>query len=145
MGKLAFYIVAHKLNNNDKQFARQALKNYHSFKNVVWHGDLFRLVNPHKNNIAALMYVAPDKDCAVVFNYLANFRFMQNATPRPEKLAGLDAAKSYTVKEINVYPDTWSRIHTAKVYTGDFLMKEGINSNINLKNTSVVLEVNAVE
>ena len=35
MGKLGFDIVASHLNENDMQFAKEAVKNYHSFKEIV--------------------------------------------------------------------------------------------------------------
>jgi alpha-galactosidase len=145
MGKLGFDIVASKLNTDDKTFCKQAISNYHSYKDIVWHGDMYRLVNPHENDIAALMYVNPAKNKAVVFNYLVNNRFNITATERPVVLNGLNPKKKYTVKEINLFPGTTSTIDSNKVYTGDFLMKAGINPNVNLKRTSVVLEINEVE
>jgi alpha-galactosidase len=145
MGKLGFDIVASKLNPDDKTFCKQAISNYNSFKDIVWHGDLFRLVNPHENNIAALMYVNSTKSKAVVFNYLVNNRFNITATERPVVLNGLDPKKKYTVKEINLYPGVTSTIASDKVYTGDFLMKAGINPNVSLKRTSVVLEITEVQ
>lgn len=144
MGKLGFDIVASKLNADDKTFCKQAISNYHSYKDIVWHGDMYRLVNPHENDIAALMYVTPEKSKAIVFNYLVNNRFNITATERPVALNGLNPKKKYTVKEINLYPGTISTIDSNKVYTGDFLMKAGINPNVNLKRTSVVLEINEV-
>nr|WP_314898220.1 alpha-galactosidase [uncultured Flavobacterium sp.] len=145
MGKLGFDIVASKLNPDDKTFCKQAISNYNSFKEIVWHGDMFRLVNPHENNIAALMYVNPEKSKAVVFNYLVNNRFNITATERPVVLNGLNPNKNYTVKEINLYPGVTSSIASDKVYTGDFLMKAGINPNVTLKRTSVLLEINEVK
>ncbi|WP_367755746.1 alpha-galactosidase [Flavobacterium sp. WC2430] len=145
MGKLGFDIVASKLNPDDKTFCKQAISNYNSFKDVVWHGDMFRLVNPHENDIAALMYVNPEKSKAVVFNYLVNNRFSITATERPVVLNGLDPKKKYTVKEINLFPGTTSSIASDKVYSGDFLMKAGVNPNVNLRRTSVVLEITEVK
>jgi len=145
MGKLGFDIIVHELNDKDKQFAKEAVQNYHSYKDVVLHGDMYRLVNPYKENIAALMYVNSDKSRAVVFNYLVNNRFMLNATEHPVEFNGLDASKKYRVKELNVYPGQSSKIDTEKVYSGDFLMKIGVNPYMNLQKTSVVLEVNEVK
>ena len=144
MGKLGFDIVAHELSENDMQFAQEAVQNYNEFKDVVWHGDLYRLVHPYENDFTALMYVNGDKSRAVVFNYLVNFRYMQTASMLPVKFAGLDPGKTYTVNELNVYPGHRSWIDSEKTYSGDFLMKVGINPNINLRNTSIVLEVNEV-
>ena len=145
MGKLGFDIVASHLDEKEKQFAKLAVSNYHSFKDIVWHGDQYRLLNPHDNDIAALMYVSTDKSRAIVFNYLVNNRQRITATERPVILNGLDPQKRYAVSEINIYPGTTSTINPGKVYTGDFLMKVGINPNVNLRRTSVVLEVKEVK
>jgi alpha-galactosidase len=145
MGKLGFDIVAGKLDEKDKLFCKQAIANYNSFKDVVWHGAMYRLVNPHENDIAALMYVNPDKSKAIVFNYLVNNRFNLTATKRPVVLNGLNPKKKYTIKEINLYPGQTPSIASDKVYTGDFLMKAGFNPNVNLKRTSVLLEINEVQ
>lgn len=143
MGKLGFDIVASHLNEKDMQFAKEAVKNYHSFKDIVWHGDLFRLVNPHNHAIAALMYVESSKDKAVVFNYLVNNRQRLTETQKPVRLAGLDPNKKYSVKEINLYPGQKSPIDPAAIYSGDFLMNVGLNPEISLSRTSVILEVQA--
>lgn len=144
MGKLGFDIVAKNLNKEDRLFCKEAIKNYNSFKDVVWHGDLFRLVNPHENDIASLMYVNLEKTRAIVFNYLVNNRYSITATKRPVVLNGLDPNKKYTVRETNLYPGMETAL-TEKVFTGDFLMKVGFNPNVTLKRTSVVLEINEVK
>jgi alpha-galactosidase len=145
MGKLGFDIVASHLSESDSQFAKEAVSNYNSFKNIVWHGDLFRLVNPHEHPIAALMYVDPSKSKAVVFNYLVNNRQRLTETNKPVRLSGLDPSKKYTVKETNVYPGRKSPIDPMAIYSGDFLMKVGINPEVSLWRASVVLEVNEVK
>ncbi|MEN2399056.1 alpha-galactosidase [Flavobacterium sp. MC2016-06] len=145
MGKLGFDIVASHLNEKDKTFCKQAISNYHSFKDIVWHGDLFRLVNPHENDISALMYVSKNQSSAIVFNYLVNNRLKITATQLPVLLQGLNPNKKYTVKEINLYPGTSSSIDSNVIYSGDFLMKTGINPNVTLQRTSVVLEINEVK
>ena len=74
-----------------------------------------------------------------------NNRFNITETERPVVLNGLNPKKKYTIKEINLYPGTTSTIDSGKVYTGDFLMKAGINPNVSLKRTSVVLEITEVQ
>lgn len=143
MGKLGFDIEASKLNEKDKLFCKQAIENYNSFKNVVWHGDMYRLVNPYQSDFAALMYVKPDKSRAIVFNYLTTNRF--NIIANPILLKGLDPNKKYLIKELNLYPETMSSITAETVLTGDFLMKVGFKPNINAQRTSVLLELNEVQ
>jgi alpha-galactosidase len=145
MGKLGFDIVASKLSENDMKFAKEAVSNYHSFKDIVWHGDLYRLVNPHTNPISSLLYVNENKSRAIVFNYLVDYRQRLTETERPVKLNGLDPTKKYTVKEINLYPGAQSPINSSTIYSGDFLIKVGVNPSVNLYRTSVVLEVNEIK
>ncbi len=145
MGKLGYDIVVDKLSEKDLQFSQQAVATYHSISDLVWHGDLYRLVNPNQNPMASLMFANEDKSRAVVFNYLTNTRFMSSASPKPIQLKGLDAAKNYTVKEINLYPGVSSSIKPGKIYSGDFLIKIGFNPNVNTRRTSVLLEINEVK
>lgn len=144
MGKLGFDIVASKLSPTDKQFARQAVQAYHGFKDVVWHGDQYRLASPYERDLAAFLYVAPDKRRAIMFNYLTNTRFSLTATQRPVVLAGLNPAKRYRVRELNLYPGTKPVLPEDQLYSGDFLMKAGLNPHVTLTRTSVVLEVTEV-
>lgn len=141
MGKLGFDIVVGQLSKAELHFAKQAVSNYHQFKDIVWHGDQYRLVNPHQADLAALMYVSKDKRRAVMFNYLVNNRYQLTARETAIPLNGLDPNKKYRVKEINLYGDQPSPINAEQVYSGDFLNKVGINPVVSLARTSVVLEI----
>ncbi len=145
MGKLGFDIVTDHLSDNDKIFCKQAISNYHGFKDIVWHGNQYRLVDPYKNDIASIMYVSKDQSRAIVFNYLVNNRFNITATKRPVVFNGLDKNKNYSINEINLYPDAPSSLNQGKIYSGDFLMKAGYNPDVNLKRTSVILELKEVK
>ncbi|RZK19104.1 MAG: alpha-galactosidase, partial [Hymenobacter sp.] len=141
MGKLGFDIVFSKLSDQDKAFAQQAVRAYEGFKDVVWHGEQYRLASPYEQDIAALLYVNADQSHAVVFNYLTNTRQKNTATPRPVRLAGLDPHKRYRIKELNLYPGATSTLPPDQVYSGDFLLKVGFNPDVTLSRTSVVLDV----
>ena len=144
MGKLGFDIRVDELSENDLVYCKEAIANYHSFKEIVWHGDLYRLVNPYENDIAALMYVKQDKSKAIVFNYLVN-NLAMNTNTGNIRLDGLDADKQYKVREINLYPGTNSRLSSGQNYSGDFLMKIGLDPNLNQRRQSVVLELTEVK
>jgi alpha-galactosidase len=144
MGKLGFDIVVSKLNENDLQFCQQAVVNYKSVSDQVWHGDLYRLMDPGKNDFASLMYVNKDVSKAVMFNYLVNNRYGSGSI-WPVKLKGLQADKKYSVKEINLYPGTKSTLAGNDVYSGNYLMTIGFNPDVNLRRTSVILEINEVK
>jgi alpha-galactosidase len=141
MGKLGYDIVVDKLSPQDLVFSRQAVQTYKAINGLVWHGDLYRLVNPWNNPVASLMFTDAGKSRAVVFTYLVNNRYAATSTMLPIQLKGLDPTKKYTVKEINLYPGTHSPFNGSKIYSGDFLMTVGINPNVNTRRESVVLEV----
>jgi alpha-galactosidase len=143
MGKLGFDIVVNKLSPIDLQFCQNAVKTYDSIKSVIWHGDLYRLADPHENQYASLMYVNENKDKAVMFNYLVSNRY-GNGTLSPIKLKGLDAGKRYSVREINVYPGSRTAIPRGATYSGDYLMKVGFNPGVNAYRSSVIAEIEEV-
>jgi len=140
MGKLGFDIVVNKLSPNDLKFCQSAVQTYDSVKQTIWQGEQYRLSDPRTNNVASLMYVDSTKSSAVMFNYLVNFRYDQG-TKAPILLKGLDPAKQYRVEEINLYPGTQSTTNPQMIYTGDLLMKIGINPHIDTEHASVVLKI----
>lgn len=142
MGKLGFDIEASKLSKDELRFCKKAISNYNDFKHIVWHGDLFRLLNPYNNSHAALMYVRKDKSKAIVFDYLVDDRFAIKTSTEPVTFDGLDPDKQYRVREINVFDE--SKSIKEAVYLGDFLMKVGINTGLSTQKRSVVLEVQEV-
>jgi alpha-galactosidase len=142
MGKMGFDIVISKLGESDLQFVQNAVKTFNDIKPVVWQGDQYRLLNPRENPVASIAYVNEAKTTAVMFNYLVNYRY-DEGSKQPIRLKGLDAGKQYKVKEINLYPGSNSGVDEGKTYSGDFLMKIGINPKVNSGRTSVILEINA--
>ncbi|TWR26255.1 alpha-galactosidase [Mucilaginibacter achroorhodeus] len=140
MGKLGFDIVIAKLSPQDLQFAKDAVVNYNSVKSIIWHGDQYRLSDPQTDPVACVMYVDTIKASAVVFDYLVSNRY--DAAPRSRMLLkGLDPAKKYTIREINVYPGKTGRFNGESIYSGDFLMKVGIDPEIDPSRSSVVLKI----
>lgn len=142
MGKLGFDIVVHDLKDNDLAFCKQAIENYNRVKLVIWHGEQYRLSDPKKESIAAVLYINEEKTSGIIFNYLVNYRYGEGSR-FPIKLKGLDASKQYTVRELNVYPGATSPIDAGKVYSGDFLMKVGFNPQVSGNRASVVLQIDA--
>lgn len=140
MGKLGFDIVVNELKDNDLTFAKNAVKTYDSFKEIIWHGDLFRLSNPKENDIASLMYMNNSKSSGVIFNYLVNNRYDIKSN-FPIVLKGLDAKKNYKISEINLYPGTNSYLNNEIIYSGEFLMTVGINPKVEKNRQSVVLMI----
>ncbi len=143
MGKLGFDIVVSHLKEQDLLFCQQAVKNYDAIKGTIWHGDQYRLADPRAGDFAAVSYVNDQKTEAIVFNYLVNNRYGAGTTD-PMRLKGLDAQKKYQVEEINIYPGSKSSLNQGQVYSGDYLMKVGVNPDLNSNRPSVILKITAL-
>lgn len=143
MGKLGYDVNIHHLSETDLLFSQNAVKTYNNFKDIVWHGQQYRLQDPYQHDVASISYVNDTKDQAIVFNY---FIATRNATRQalPISLKGLDGSKRYKIEEINLYPGTQSPIDNSRVYSGDFLMGIGFNPQVSSKRSSVVVKVTAI-
>lgn len=142
MGRLGFDIVVSQLSANDLAFCQKAIATYNSLKPLILQGEQYRLQSPWGNDAASVSYVNQAATEAVVFTYQVSNRY-ESGTKAPIKLKGLDANTRYKVEEINLYPGKKPVVETA-VLSGDFLMKVGVNPNVNTTNTSVVLKLTKV-
>lgn len=142
MCKFGFDISLKELSEKEQEFCKGAVANYHRLKKVILDGDQYRLVSPYESNHASVMYVDDTKNKAVVFTYDINPRYSEKLFP--VKMQGLDPTKRYRVKEINLMPGQNSRLRANdKVYTGDYLMKVGINAFTGGRANSRMIEVTA--
>lgn len=138
MGKLGYDIQVKGFSPAELKFSQDALQNYKRLSDVIWKGDLYRLVSPYENERAVLMYVNEDKSRSVLFSYTLNNRYGETFTR--VRLEGLDSAKTYKVNEVNVFQKPQFR-DNGKSFSGDYLMKEGLNVSSNNALTSIVLEL----
>lgn len=143
-GKLGFDINVNKLTEKEIEFCRTAVDNYKRLQDVLNYGSVYRLIAPYHSSIAALMYVDSSKKKAVVFDY--NMNVHHGDTYQNIILNGLKPDNKYVVKEINVEDGKRSSFReSGKIYTGDFLMKEGLSWYLNSALTSSILEVTEVD
>lgn len=143
MGKLGFDIVISHLKDNDLKYVQNAVKTYNDIKLIIWQGDQYRLSNPRDASVASMLFMDAERSSGIIFNYLVNNRY-DESSKLPIRLKGLDAAKKYRIKELNIYPGTNSSIDSSKTYSGEFLMTVGFNPNVNSARTSVVLQLEKV-
>jgi alpha-galactosidase len=142
MCKLGFDIRFHEMNDRDKEYCRRAVANYKRLKKVILDGDLYRLVSPYDGNHTALMYVDESKNKAVLYAFDINPRYSEKVFP--VKLQGLDPAKKYRITEINLMPEqTTSLSIDDKTFTGDYLLKAGVDVFSSGKLQSKVIEITA--
>lgn len=126
MDKMGYDIKVNSFTEPEMQFSKDAVATYNKIKNIIWQGDLYRLISPYDENRAVLMYVDTTKSKTILFNYILNMRYKEKFAP--VLLQGLDPQKKYRVKEINLFPGT-SSVNAAhdKVFTGQYLMTVGLD------------------
>lgn len=110
-----------KLSAEDKAICAGAITAYKRIREVTQLGDLFRLEDPHDTARGALNFVSADKTRAVVFVFQ-----LKDGEVRPVRPEGLDAAKLYTIQELNPAPGRAPLPQGGKILTGAELMRDGI-------------------
>lgn len=143
MCKLGFDISLKELSADELAYCQQAVANWKRLQPAVMDGDQYRLVSPYETNHAAVEYVDKSKNTAVLFAYDLSPRFQEKL--KTVKLQGLQPDKKYLVEEINLMPGTDSDFTgNGKVYTGDYLMKVGLDVFTFRHNQSRVIEIKSI-
>jgi len=137
MGKLGFDLNLEELDKDEVTYAQKAISQYNLIKDIIWHGDLYRFINPSDSYVASLAYIDKEKSRAIMLNYLTKYS-QTIKTSKPIKFKGLDARKFYKIIEINLFKNK-SELEKDLVLSGDFLMKIGLNPILNFNRRSVVL------
>jgi len=141
MGKMGYDIPVNELTEKELKFSQDAIANYKRLSDIIWHGDLYRLASPYEGNRAVLMYVNSAKNKAVLFAYTLNARYGESFNRI--RLQGLDPVKTYKIMEINVSTEgkRSGGSENGKTYSGDYLMKIGLNASSATPLTSNVFEI----
>lgn len=143
MCKLGFDLGLKELSADELAYCQQAVANFKRLKPVVLDGDQYRLVSPYESNHTSVMYVGADKNKAVVYAYDIYPRFQEKLFP--VKLQGLDPVKTYRVEEVNLMPGRKPTLRThGQTFTGDFLMKVGLDVFTTNRTNSKVVEITAL-
>ncbi len=142
-GRLGMELQPQDMNEKDKEFAKQAIATYKDVRDLVMYGDLYRLASPYDGKgYYSLMCVDKQKQRAVVYGYCINYQG-RGLTPK-FRLRGLDPKKSYTVKEINNPGKNSVFWGDGMVFTGEYLINEGINPKLQKIYDSAVFSIEEV-
>jgi len=141
MGKMGYDIQVNELSERELKFSQDAIANYRRLSDLIWHGDLYRLVSPYEENRASLMYVNTEQNKAVLFAFTLNSRTGESFNR--VKLQGLDPDKTYKIQEINISNEgrRFGQSESGRSFTGDYLMKIGLNVGSASPLTSAVYEI----
>ncbi len=139
MCKLGFDIGIDKLSTDEQAYCREAVANWKRLQPAIMDGMQYRLVSPYETNHAAVNYVDGSRNHGVLFAYNLAPRFQEKLSR--VRVQGLDAGKRYIVKEINLMPGVKSAfVQDGKVFSGDYLMKVGLDVFSFQHNSSMVVE-----
>ncbi len=143
-GKLGFDINVKELRQEEQTFCQSAVATYNRLKKINFSGDQYRLVSPYDGNHTAVMYVGEGQKNAVLYAYDIYPRYAENLLP--VQCQGLNPAKKYRVTEINLMPGkTPAEAFNGKVYSGEYLMKVGLDAFTTGKLHSRMLELQMVD
>jgi alpha-galactosidase len=134
-GRFGMDLDVANLSAEERAVCKGAIHAYKEIRDVVLHGELFRLENPHEGYRGTMNYVTADKNRAVVFAYQ-----LKDGPAAPVKPQGLDPDLDYTVREMNPAPGRAALAMEGKVLKGAELMKFGIEPSCsNPLEASVIL------
>lgn len=137
-GKLGIDMQLSHLNAQDKSFAKKSIATYREVKDIVLHGDLYRLLSPYEYDRTAMMYVSENKQRALMFAF--QMQKGNGGDFTPIYLRGLDPAGKYKLSELN--KGSYSRVEEfeGKVFTGKYLMEQGLRFSMwNIDESSILL------
>ena len=135
-GRLGFEMKLSDLTGEESATLKAAIREYKQVRDIIQSGDLYRLASPYDEpGLYSLMYVSKDKKRAVFYAFSLKYNGYLSTTRI--KLKGLDTSLSYSIREMdNVAPSFWA---AGRTVNGDFLVKEGLNPNLQIPYQSIVL------
>ena len=112
-GVYGYELDLNKLSDNEKTLVRKQIQFVKEHRNLIHHGDFYRLRNPFEENLCAWIVVAEDKDEALAGYYRISTE--PNGPWHRLYFAGLDKNKKYIINK-----------DKTNIYSGDELMNVGI-------------------
>lgn len=111
-GTLGYELDTSKLAKEDTDKIREQVSFYKQHRHLIQYGNFYRLESPFESNHVAWMFVSPDQNEVLLFNFVVLSQIQNDF--HLTKLIGLDANKQYT--------DTESQMQ----FGGDELMNVGL-------------------
>ena len=140
-GRLGMEMKPSDLNDQEREYAKQAVAFYKEIRPIIQLGDQYRLISPYEGNgFCSEMFVTEDKTEAVFFCYKFE-HYVGLQTPRWH-MAGLDPDATYQLNEFG--RTERGRYFEGKTFSGRFLMETGIDANLSGQYSSRVIRLRKV-
>jgi alpha-galactosidase len=129
-----------KMTPEERQTVAAGAKLYKDLlRPLVAEGDLYRLESPYTQPRASLGYVAQNRAAAVFFVYQ-----LRESAPSPIRPRGLDPARRYVIRELNLPAGARSRLEShGRTLDGATLMDRGLPSPLRRPLESTVIYLQA--
>ncbi|KMQ65840.1 alpha-galactosidase [Chryseobacterium angstadtii] len=142
-GKLGFDIRVNEMSSQELKLSQNALNNYKNFQEVINIGEMYRLIAPYNNHYAAWMLIDQSKNKALLYTYNLQTQLGDHFTPI--YCRGLDPDKKYQLRELNLEDEDHPQLpQNKKIFSGDFLMKVGLQWFLKGSLKSSIIELKAV-
>lgn len=142
-GRLGLELSPDNLDEKDIDYVKRVLETYKANRSIIQFGDLFRLNSPYdKDGYAAISYITPEKDEAVVMAYCHEFHRRDERALI--KLQGLDEDAVYHISELNGNRKVNQVNEIGKEISGALLMNRGLFINMKKPYESVVIKLEKV-
>lgn len=144
-GRLGFELHPKNMTEAEIAFSQRCVATYKRLRPVIQQGDLYRLSSPFEGDHAALAYVSQDRRRAVAFVY-GLCRHVRAGECAPLRIPGLDPARRYRVREINLQEEG-KGLHlkySGRVFGGDALARAGMAFYLGPGDDSIAVEIEAV-
>lgn len=120
-GRFGMDLDVANLSQEERTICKGAIQAYKVIREVVLHGELHRLENPHGAYRGSLNYVTSDRNRAALFVYQ-----LKDGPSSPVKPQGLSPDLNYTIRELNPVPGRPAMPMEGKTRNGAELMSSGI-------------------
>jgi alpha-galactosidase len=142
-GRLGIELSPSDLSSEDVSYVKQVVESYKNNREIIQFGDLYRLNSPYDTDgFAAISYVSPQKDKAIVMAYCHEFlrRFERSLI----KFQGLNDDAVYKITELNSRGRQNKVNGTGMEISGSILMSRGLFYDGKKPYESVVLKLEKV-
>lgn len=142
-GRMGVELDPRKLSAEERDYLKAAIADYKKIRHIVQFGDLYRLISPYDDGgWASSSFVSENRDEAVLFAFSMKFHHRERFEVG---LDGLDPAGNYVVAELRRGEDKKSFASSGEIFSGDFLMKHGLQIDINKPSESCVLHLRRID
>lgn len=114
-GRLGFELPPQSLDPQEIELVKKYIDFYKKVRRIIHTGDLYRIVSPLEHTYAVISFVSTDKNEAVVFGWMCDYK--RGHYKSPVRLPGLFAEKNYRLYSVGDDPEKYEEISGHRLLT----------------------------